>query len=163
MFEAVILYILNKYDLTIYRIGKIIDELFFAYLKSSTGTISPALKRLEDAGCVQCSEKMSDGGMLSKIYSITNEGKNYLSHLLITFESKNPYHIVNEAKIALFCSDILNSNEKEEFKNNLRNVLELHKLYLEKEIENEYIVLNEIQTKTVKLTIDEIDGMLKLL
>ena len=47
MIEAVILYVLDKYDATIYRVARIIDELFFAYLKSSTGTINPALKRLE--------------------------------------------------------------------------------------------------------------------
>ena len=69
MIEIAILYVLNKYDATIYRISKIIDELFFAYLKSSSGTINPALKRLEKLGCVEYNEKMSDGGMLSKIYS----------------------------------------------------------------------------------------------
>ena len=78
MIEIVILYVLNKYDSTIYRIGKIIDEMFFAYLKTSSGTINPALKRLENMGCVEYVEKMSDGGMLSKIYSITSAGKKHL-------------------------------------------------------------------------------------
>lgn len=163
MFETVILYILNKYDATIYRLGKHIDELFFAFLKSSTGTINPALKRLSDIGCVEHFERMSEGGMLSKTYSITKEGKRYLSHLLITFESKNPYHVVNESKIALFCSDVLNDSEKKEFNNNLRNVLELHKLKLERGINDEYINLNELQKKTVELEIKEINGILELL
>ena len=91
MIEIVILYILNKYDSTIYKVGKIIDELFFGYLKTSTGTINPALKRLEKMGCVECSEKMSDGGMLSKIYSITSGGKKHLTEELQRVELNNPY------------------------------------------------------------------------
>ncbi len=163
MFEIVILYILNKYDATIYRISKIIDELFFAFLKSSTGTINPALKRLEKIGCVEYIEKMTDGGLLSKTYSITKEGKKHLSELLLAFESKNPYHIINEAKILMYCSDILNITEYTEFKNNLLNILELHKIKLEKGLKNEYIKLNELQKRTVEITLEELEGLIKAL
>ena len=58
MIEIAILYVLNKHDATIYRLGKIIEEYFFAYLKTSTGTINPALKRLADLGCVEYFEKI---------------------------------------------------------------------------------------------------------
>ena len=131
MIEIVILYILNKYDATIYKIAKITDELFFAYLKSSQGTINPALKRLEKIGCVEYSTKMSDGGMMSKTYSITQTGKKHLSDLMLSFSDKNPYHIINEAKILLYCSDVLSVNELIEFKQNLSNLLQLHKIKLE--------------------------------
>ena len=163
MIEIVILYILNKYDATIYRVSKIIDEFFFAYLKSSTGTINPALNRLERMGCVTHSEKMSEGGMLSKIYSITPTGKKHLVELLQAHTFSNPYHSLNEAKILLYCSDVLSINELISFKENLLNNIELYKIKLERGLENEYIALNDIQKKTVKITLDEIDGLIKLL
>ena len=163
MFEIVILYILNKYDTTIYRLTKIIDELFFAFLKSSTGTINPALKRLEKIGCVEYKEKMTEGGMLSKTYSIKKEGKKHLTDLLLTFKSENPYHIINEAKIALYCSDVLNVSEFNEFKNNLLNTLELHKIKLEKGLKNEYIKLTELQKRTIEITTEELDELIKAL
>ena len=163
MIEIVILYILNKYDASIYRVGKLIDELFFGYLKTSTGTINPALKRLEKMGCVECIEKMSDGGMLSKIYSITSGGKKHLTEELQRIEFTNPYHITNDAKIALYCSDVLSINENLAFKENLLNHLELYKIKLERGLENEYIQLNEIQKKTIKVTLEEINELIKLL
>jgi len=119
MIEIVILYILNKYDATIYRIGKIMEEFFFAYLKSSTGTLSPALKRLEKMGCVECQEKMTDGGMLSKVFSITSAGKKHLCETLQMLEFNNPYHVLNDIKIALYCSEVLSVNELISFKENL--------------------------------------------
>lgn len=163
MIELVILYILNKYDSTIYKISKIADEFFFSNLKTSIGTINPALKRLEKSGCVTHCEKMTDGGMLSKIFSVTPEGKKYLKELLLTFESKNPYHIVNEAKIALYCSDVLSINEYNEFRENLLNVLELHKIKLENGLNNTYIELNKVQKNIVQITINETDELIKLL
>lgn len=163
MIEIVILYVLNKYDATIYRIGKIIDELFFAYLKTSTGTISPALKRLEKLGCVEYSEKMTDGGMLSKIYSITSGGKKHLVEELQRVEFNNPFHIINDIKIALYCSDVLSINELLAFKENALNYLELYKIKLQRGLENEYIQLNDVQRKTIEATLEEIDGLKKLL
>ena len=163
MIEIAILYVLNKYDSTIYRISKIIDELFFAYLKSSSGTINPALKRLEKLGCVEYNKKMSDGGMLSKIYSITPTGKKHLVDLLLSFNSTNPFYVVNDSKIAIFCSDILSINETIEFKENMLNILELHKIKLQKGLKNEYIDLKDIQKKTVEITLKELEELIKLL
>lgn len=163
MIEIVILYILNKYDCTTYKISKIIDELFFGYLKSSLGTLNPALKRLEKMGCVVYNEKMSDGGMLSKIYSITPAGKKHIAQSLQVYEFINPAYILNEAKVALYCSDVLSINELVSFKENLLNYLELYKIKLQRGLENEYIDLNELQKQTVKVTLDEVDGLIKLL
>ena len=163
MIEIVILYILSKYDATIYRVGKLIDELFFAYLKTSTGTINPALNRLEKMGCVEHHDKMSDGGMLSKIYSITPAGKKHLNFLLLSFSSQNPYHVLNEVKIALSCADVLSINELIEFKENLLNNIELYKIKLENGLKNEYINLNETAKKTVLTTLEDVNGIMKLL
>ena len=158
-----ILYILNRHDATIYKIKKLIDELFFAHLKSSIGTISPALKRLEKLGCVEYSENMSDGGMKTKTYSLTMTGKEHLVNLLTTVDNQNPYHILQTAKIAIFCSDILSINEMLEFKENLKNQLELFKIKLEKGLKNEYLCLGDIQKTTVQITLKETSGLLEML
>lgn len=163
MIEVAILYVLTKYDATIYRVSKLIDELFFSLLKSSTGTINPALKRLQAFGCVECIDKMSEGGMLSKTFSITSTGKKHLADLLCSFESTNPYHIINEARIALYCSSVLSTNELIEFKENLLNNLELHKIKLERGLKNEYITLDEVQKQISKMIINDIEELIKLL
>ena len=118
---------------------------------------------MEKLGCVEYSEKMTDGGMLSKIYSITPTGKKHLVDMLLSVKEQNPYHIVNTVKIALYCSEILSVNELIEFKENMRNILELHKIKLEKGLENNYISLNSTQKQTVNITIAEIESLIKLL
>lgn len=163
MIEAVILFILTKYDATIYRVSKIIDETFFAFLKTSLGTINPAFKRLEKTNLVNCLEKMSEGGMLSKTYSINKEGIDYLKNYLINFKCENPYHILNEAKIALWMSEILKENEYLEFKNNLLNNLELYKIKLEKGLKNEYIALSLKQRKLSEEKLKEVEQLIELI
>ena len=163
MIEIMTLYILLRYDTSIYRLKKIIEEYFFAYTKVSYGTISPALKRLEKMGCVEFSENMSKGGMKTKKYSITQTGKKHLINLLLTWENNNPYHILQEAKIILYCSDVLNTNEQTEFSENLLNILELHKVKLEKGLKNEYISLNNLQINIIKNSIKEVNELINLI
>ncbi len=162
MIETVILFILMRYDATIYRVGKIIDETFFAFLKTSLGTINPAFKRLEKAGLVTCLEKMSNGGMLSKTFSITKEGEKFLKNNLLNFRCENPYHILNEAKLALWCSSVLTKNEYIEFKENMLNNLELYKIKLIKGLEDNSSI-SEIQKNTVEITLEETEKLIKLL
>lgn len=163
MIEIVILFILSKYDATIYRLIKVADEFFFAYLKASAGTVSPALKRLEKLGCVEYEEKMSDGGMLSKTYSITKIGRQHLCDLLISINPQNPYHLLNEIKIALYCCEVLNSSDLAEFNKNILNLLELYKIKLENGLKNEYIELNKIQTTSVEIMLDETNKLIELI
>ncbi len=163
MIEIAILYILSKYDSNIYRISKIIDEFFFAYLKTSAGTVNPCIKRLEKLSCVEFVERMSDGGMLTKTYAITSTGKKHLVDLMLSYVSKNPYHVINEAKILLYCCDILSIKELVEFKQNLLNILTLHKIKLQNGLKNEYIDLNEIQKQTINITLDELEKLIELL
>ena len=163
MTEILILYILNKYDCTIYKIKKLIDELFFAFVKSSSGTITPALKRLENMSCVEYKSYMSEGGMLSKTYSITPAGKKHLVSLLLTYEASNPSSLLNEIKILLYCSNILSVNELIEFKNNLRNIVELYKIQLERGLEDEYTQRSDMQKEVILITLDETKKLVELL
>ena len=163
MAEILILYILNKYDCTIYKIIKLIDELFFAFAKTSAGTINPALKRLENLFCVEYKSKMTDGGMQSKTYSITSAGQKHLRALLMNYITQNPAHILNEAKMLIYCSDILSNNELSEFKNNLKNSLQLYEIKLERGLCDEYNERNNLQKKTIEISLNETRELLKLL
>ena len=163
MSEILILYILNKYDCTIYKIIKLIDELFFAFTKTSAGTINPALKRLENLSCVEFSSKMSEGGMMSKTYSITPAGKKHLVDLLLTYSTQNPAHILNEAKMLLYCSNILSVNELIEFKNNLKNILQLYEIKLERGLTDEYNHHDPIQKKVIEQTLSHTKELVNLL
>lgn len=163
MSEILILYILNKYDCTIYKIMKLIDEIFFAFTKTSAGTINPAIKRLEDLSCVEYKSKMSDGGMLSKIYSITSAGKKHLINLLLSYTTQNPAHVLNEAKMLLYCCEVLNSNEMIEFKNNLKNTLQLYEIKLEHNLEDEYNQKSILQKKILETTLSETKELVELL
>jgi len=163
MIEILILYILNKYDCTIYKIIKLIDELFFAFTKTSAGSVNPALKRLEKLGCVEFSSNMTDGGMLSKTYTLTTTGKKHLIDLLTVYTTQNPSHVLNEAKILLYCSDVLKGDELEEFKNNLLNVLQLYQIKLERGLKDEYTTRSELQKKTIEISLAEADELIKLI
>ena len=112
MTEILILYILIKYDATIYKIKKLIEEKFFMYASPSLGAINPALKKLEELSCVEFESKMSDGGMLSKTYKITPFGQKYLKSIISSYKFKNKAHILNNASILVCISDILDDEEK---------------------------------------------------
>ena len=94
MLELLILYILHKYDCTIYKIQKLIEEMFFIFSCPSLGAINPALKRLETMGCVEFTSQMSEGGKLSKNYKITTFGFKYLKETLLAFNFKNPAYLL---------------------------------------------------------------------
>ncbi len=163
MIEIAILYILNKYDCTIYKLSKLIEEYFFAYIKTSAGTVHPALDRLLDKNCVSFVERMSSGGLKSKTFSITTAGIKYLEDLLINFRETNPNRIIQEAKVVLFCSNVLSVGQLIEFRENLLNNLELYKLKLEKGLKNEYIDLSETQKKLAQNSIEEVEKLIKLI
>lgn len=163
MSEIVILYILCRYDATIYKISKIMEEMFFAFLKPSLGTINPAIKRLHNVGCIEIEDKMSDGGMASKLCSITPFGRKHLSNLLLSLELNNPAHILNYSKIALFCSDVLDEAQKKEFLNNLKNYLIVYKGRTQEALNNPYADFNEVQKNAVRANIDEAQKILELL
>jgi len=163
MSEIVILFILCRYDSTIYKITKIMEEMFFAFLKPSLGTVSPAIKRLSNLGCIEIQDKMSEGGMLSKTCSITPYGKKYLKELLLGLEFLNPAHIISNVKIALFCSSVLEGEDKEKFTNNIKNYLILHKGKINEGLKNPYVEFNDMQKSMIEASIKEADEILAIL
>lgn len=161
MTEILILYILIKYDATIYKIKKLIEEKFFMYNSPSLGTINPALKKLEGLSCVEFQSNMTDGGMLTKTYKITPFGQKYLKSIILSYKFKNTAHILNNIAVLICISDILEDEEKKElFKNCLDN-LQILRAKVVSALENPYILYSELQKGVIKsnlITIEKLIG-----
>ncbi len=160
MTEILILYILTKYDATIYKIKKLIEEKFFIYSSPSLGTINPALKKLESLSCVEFQSKMSDGGMHTKTYNITPFGQKYLKSIISSFKFKNKAHILNNIAVLICISDILEENEKKElFKNCIEN-LQILRAEIVSALENPYILYNGQQKSVIKTNLNTIESLI---
>lgn len=163
MVEILILYILSKYDATIYKIRKLIEEKFFMYSNPSLGTINPALKRLEGLSCVEFESKMTDGGMLSKTYKITPFGTKYLKSTIVSFEFKNKSNILNNVSILLCVSDILEDDDKKELYKNCLNHLLLLKKETDDALSNPYNMYEAMQKNVIKTELSAVVGLIEVL
>ncbi len=162
MLELLILYILNKYDCTIYKIQKLIEEMFFIFSCPSLGAINPALKRLEGLGCVEYTSIMSDGGKLSKLYKITPFGLKYLKETISLFDFKNQAHLINNAKVCISISDILDNEQKEKFYFLIENRLKILKTDIENKLNDPYILYTEVQKQVLIASIKEIEELINV-
>lgn len=160
MTEIVVLYILWHYDATVYKISKIVNERFFAFLKSSLGTINPTVKKLQKMGCLEVTESMTQAGFEKKMCSITPFGKKYLKELLLNLEFNNPAHLLNNIKIAVCCKEILSNDEVEDFISNIENHLIYFKGKVQQGLENPYISFNSEQKNMIEATIKEAEEIL---
>lgn len=161
MTEILILYILSKYDATIYKIKKLIEEKFFMFSFPSLGTINPALKKLEGLSCVEFTSKMTDGGMLSKTYKITPFGQKYLKSIIAGFEFKNKSSALNQAAILICVCDILDDESKDELLKNCKNQLLISRADMNSALENPYNMYTEIQKKVITGKLLAIDKLLE--
>ena len=112
MLETLILYLLLDKSYTMYTIRKHIKDDFGAFLTPSFGGLSPALKRLEQKGCIKSGKLMSEGGRMSVFYEITPDGKKELNRQLIEDLSINPYHFFLSARLRVVMSDVLSIEER---------------------------------------------------
>ena len=112
MIELLILNELTKKVLTMYGISKEIHASFSVLTTPSFGTIKPALTRLQKSGFVKSQKTMSKGGRPSVYYSITNEGREELTRLLLSNPSENPITFLTTARVRIACADFLNKNEQ---------------------------------------------------
>lgn len=162
MIEILILYILNRHNLTIYKLGRVIEELFSPFAKPSLGSIAPALNKLSAAGFLTYDEKFSQGGLKSKTYSITSSGAAQLQKLLVEFKFKNLHSTPKTASILLLCLDIIGEDAKDKFLKNIGNNLKIYKTTVENEINNPYIRLNELQIAVLKNAAAQATSLLAL-
>ena len=76
--ENIILGLLLLQARTIYQLRKRINEGLNLMYSCSTGSIQAAIKKLLKNGYISVNE-ISENGKLKKLYSITDEGKNYFN------------------------------------------------------------------------------------
>ncbi len=95
-----------------YGISKEIHAVFSVLTTPSFGTIKPALTRLQNSGFVKSQKTMSKGGRPSVYYSITNDGREELTRLLLSNLSDNPVNFLTTARVRIACADFLNKNEQ---------------------------------------------------
>ncbi len=112
MIELLILYLLNKYQLTMYALTKKISEDFAIYTKPGCGTIKPALVRLETKGFITSRRSISDGGRIAVYYTITPAGMEELKRLIVARTSDNPVKFLNTARVKLICASLLTPQEQ---------------------------------------------------
>lgn len=161
MVEILILYILTKYDASIYKIKKLIEEKFFMYTIPSLGTVNPALKRLESLSCVEFESNMSNGGMLTKTYKITPFGQKYLKSIILSFEFKNKSNIMENVSILVLVSDILEDDEKKELYKTCLNHLLILKSDITNALENPYNMYSNTQKNVIKINLSSIDMLIR--
>lgn len=111
MIDLLILYFLSKKVCTMYGIHKQLKKDFSALMEPSFGTISPALNRMAKLGYLQKQKTMSKGGRPSVYYSITSEGRKALSEMMLGEIQENPYHFIINARVRVYCADVLEDNE----------------------------------------------------
>ncbi len=161
MTEILILYILIKYDATIYKIKKLIEEKFFMYASPSLGAINPSLRKLEGLSCVEFESKMTDGGMLTKTYKITTFGQKYLKSLISSYKFKNKAHILNNASILVCISDILEEDEKKELFQNCLNNLKILRAETTAALENPYNLYTERQKGVINSQLAAVEKLIE--
>ena len=133
------------------------------FSKPSLGTINPALKKLEGLSCVEFESKMTDGGMLSKIYKITPFGLKYLKSTVCSFEFKNKSHLLNIVSVLICISDILDEDEKKELYKNCTNHLLLLKKETEDALSNPYNMYEPVQKTVIETELLKINALLEAL
>ncbi|MBE7706730.1 MAG: PadR family transcriptional regulator [Cyanobacteria bacterium SIG30] len=149
MIEILVLYVLKRYDCSIYRISKIIETTFFALFKPSFGSLNPAIKRLEGMGCIEVSSSLTEGGKRVKRVSITSFGEKYFKNCMQTYEFTNPSNFLNDANILLFCSNILEGEDLLKFLDNLNLQCKIFINKINSGLNDSYNPLNDLQKKIV--------------
>ena len=163
MIEILILYLINKRELTMYGIQKSVADYFAPLTKPSFGVINPALRRLEKNGCINTRRLLSEGGKQSAYYSITNEGIKTLNKLLLENLSENPVQFFSNARIKIACADVLSKDEVAELFLKLKTRALEHKFDAENILHDEYTSLTFYQRIVLENTVEEINNLILLI
>ena len=163
MIEILILYLINKRELTMYGIQKSVADYFAPLTKPSFGVINPALRRLEKSGCINTRRSLSEGGKQSAYYSITNEGIKTLNKLILENLSENPVQFFSNARIKIACADVLSKDEVAELFLKLKTRALEHKFDAENILNDEYTSLTFYQRIVLENTVEEINNLILLI
>ncbi len=163
MINLMILYLLLKRDLTMYSIKKHIKVRFSPFTNPSFGALNPALKKLESKGYITSSKIMSEGGKLSVIYSITDNGQKYLRSLMLEPLSINPLQFISDSKIKLSCASFLAEADKKEMFDEIKSKAYLFKSYAQDTINDEYSQNDFYQKIVLDNTICEYNNFISMI
>ncbi len=145
MIELLILYVLQKRDLTMYAVQKRIEDNFAPFTKPSFGALKPALNRLEEKQCISSRKNMSDGGKLSVYYQISNKGVAELKRLILEDLSDNPLQFLSNARVKLSCADCLDASDKKRLFFSIKSLALQFKVYAQNILNDEYSRINFYQ------------------
>ncbi len=96
MLEYIILGFLMKEEMSGYDLKQWMANCTSYFFDASFGSIYPALKRLEEKGCISCHEVV-ESSKFKKLYTITDMGKSYFLSWLekpIIFSKTKQEHLV---------------------------------------------------------------------
>jgi len=124
MIELLTLYFLSKKVCTMYRIYTLLKSELSVLSAPSYGTLKPALDRLVKSGFVSSQKTMSKGGRPSVYYSITDKGRDELRNMMLSIQSDNSHQFMLNARVRLYCSDILTDEDLTKMIKSLKAKLE---------------------------------------
>ena len=159
MLELLILYTLNKTELTLYSLNKFILRDFDELITPSHGSIHPAVKRLKDKGFLDIRKKISDGGKLYTYYSVNKNFKEYFNRKFLDispFKNQPADTFLTELKARLMIIDLLDENLISEFKEKSLLKLEYYKNKTEEKINNSYAQWTDLQSTVLNTTVLQI-------
>lgn len=159
MLELLILYTIRKREKTIYGIRKDITELFGTFTKPSIGGIYPALKRLQKAGAVECSERITDGGKKSSYFTVSKTGLNHFKELFFEPISTNPSLFYVQLQARLGTMGILRKEERKEFLNDYLKRVELFEIDINKRLNDEFTDFDTYQRLLLERTKKEVKNL----
>lgn len=160
MNEILVLYILKRHDLTIYSLQKAIEELFFPYYKPSVGSLSPILDKMQEKGLLACDEKLSKGGMLSKKFSITQDGLKYFDELVANYKFTGLASVLREASTFMIMSEAFSGEFKRELQLKLKDNLLVLRNKLDETLNNPYLALQNSQLAVLSSTKTHVQDLL---
>ncbi len=160
MNEILVLYILKRHDFTIYSLQKAIEELFFPYYKPSVGSLSPILDKMQEKGLLACDEKFSKGGMLSKKFSITQEGLKHFNELVMSYKFTGLANVLREVSTFMIMSEAFTGDFKKELQLKLKDNLLVLKNRLDETLNNPYLALQNNQLAVLSSTKTHVQDLL---
>ena len=152
MNEILVLYILKRHDLTIYSLQKAIEEIFFPFYKPSVGSLSPILDKMQEKGLLSCDEKLSKGGMLSKKFSITQDGLKQLRELVVNYKFTGLANIFKEVSTFMIMAETFSVEDKKELQLRLKDNLLSLRNKLDETLNNPYLALANSQLAVLSST-----------
>ena len=79
------------------------------------------------------------------------------------FDFKNPAHLLNNIKVCISLSDILDEDQKEKFNFSAKSKLQILKNDIENRLNDPYILYNNLQCAILKGEIKEINALINLI